>query len=89
VTGPGMDAHFYSEGAGTLAEVAVPPDDVAAIGRLVQGPFDGHVLGDLSHLLRPDPNRKGPAGYRRALRQQVSAEVLALITRWAAGILAA
>jgi uncharacterized protein len=70
-------------------DMQVPPDDVAAIGRLVQGPFDGHVLGDLSHLLRPDPNRKGPVGYRRALRQPVSAEVLALITRWAAGILAA
>ena len=65
-------------------DMQVSPDDVAAIGRLVQGPFDGHVVGDLSHLLRPDPDRKGPVGYRRALRQPVSAEVLALITRWAA-----
>jgi alpha/beta superfamily hydrolase len=70
-------------------DMQVSPEDVAAIGRLVQGPFDGHVIGDLSHLLRPDPDRKGPVGYRRALRQPVSAEVLALITRWAAGILAA
>jgi pimeloyl-ACP methyl ester carboxylesterase len=66
-------------------DMQVPPEDVAAIGRLVQGPFDGHVVGDLSHLLRPDPNRKGPAGYRRSLRQPVSAEVPALITAWAAG----
>jgi uncharacterized protein len=66
-------------------DMQVSPDDVAAIGRLVQGPFDGHVVGDLSHLLRPDPDRKGPVGYRRALRQPVSAEALALITRWAAG----
>ena len=70
-------------------DMQVPPEDVAAIGRLVKGPFDGHVVGDLSHLLRPDPNRKGPVGYRRALRQPVSAEALALITSWAAGILAA
>ncbi|HEY3877823.1 MAG TPA: hypothetical protein VGM12_04425 [Trebonia sp.] len=68
----------------------VSPEDVAAIGHLVKGPFDGHVIGDLSHLLRPDPSRKGPGGYRRALRQPVSAEALALITSWAAaGILAA
>jgi pimeloyl-ACP methyl ester carboxylesterase len=66
-------------------DMQVSPQDVAAIGRLVQGPFDGHVVGDLSHLLRPDPDRKGPVGYRRALRQPVSAEVLALITSWAAG----
>ena len=70
-------------------DMQVSPEDVAAIGRLVKGPFDGHVIGDLSHLLRPDPNRKGPVGYRRALRQPVSAEALALITSWAAGILAA
>ena len=62
---------------------------MTAIGRLVQGPFDGHVLGDLSHLLRPDPDGKGPVGYRRALRQPVSPEALALVTSWAAGILAA
>ena len=36
-------------------DVQVPPEDVAAIGRLAQGPFEGHVTGDLSHLFRPDP----------------------------------
>jgi hypothetical protein len=66
-------------------DVQVPPEDVAVIGRLVRGPFEGQVVGDLSHLLRPDPERKGPPGYRRALRKPVSPEVLALITTWAAG----
>jgi len=64
-------------------DVQVPPEDVKAIGRLVQGTFDGHVVGDLSHLLRPDPDSAGPRGYRRAVRQPVSPEVLALITGWA------
>jgi len=63
-------------------DVQVPPEDVKAIGRLVQGTFDGHVVGDLSHLLRPDPESAGPRGYRRAVRQPVSPEVLALITGW-------
>jgi pimeloyl-ACP methyl ester carboxylesterase len=63
-------------------DVQVPPEDVAAIGRLVQGPFEGHVAGDLSHLLRPDPDSVGPRGYRRAVRQPVSPEVLDLITAW-------
>lgn len=65
-------------------DMQVPPEDVEAIGRLVRGPFEGHVTGDLSHLLRRDPDRKGPFGYRRAVRQPVSPEVLALITGWAA-----
>jgi pimeloyl-ACP methyl ester carboxylesterase len=63
-------------------DVQVPPADVEATGRMVQGPFEGHVAGDLSHLLRPDPGSAGPRGYRRAVRQPVSPEVLRLITGW-------
>ena len=66
-------------------DVQVPPEDVAAIGRLVRGPFEGHVADDLSHLLRPDPASAGPRGYRRAVRQPVSPEVLQIITGWVAG----
>lgn len=63
-------------------DVQVPPADVDTMGRLVHGPFEGHVAGDLSHLLRPDPGSLGPRGYRRAVRQPVSPEVLDLITDW-------
>jgi alpha/beta superfamily hydrolase len=65
-------------------DLQVPPDDVAATGKLVRGPFEGHVVGDLSHLLRPDPGSAGLRGYRRAVREPVSAEVLGLITGWVA-----
>jgi len=63
-------------------DVQVPPQDVAAIGRLVQGPFEGHVAGGLSHLFRPDPASAGPWAYRHSVRQPVDAEVLRLITAW-------
>lgn len=63
-------------------DVQVPPQDVAEIGRLAQGPFDGHVTGNLSHLVRPDPASAGPRAYRRAVREPVDAEVLKLITSW-------
>jgi uncharacterized protein len=63
-------------------DLQVPPEDVAAIGHLVHGPFEGHVTGDLSHLFRPDPASAGPRAYRRAVRQPVDAEVLGLITNW-------
>jgi uncharacterized protein len=65
-------------------DVQVPPADVAAIGRFVRGPFEGHVVGDLSHLLRPDPESAGPRDYRRAVRQPVSAEYLELVAGWVA-----
>ena len=43
-------------------DVQVPPQDVAEIGRLAQGPFEGHVTGNLSHLFRPDPGPGRAAG---------------------------
>jgi uncharacterized protein len=63
-------------------DLQVPPDDVEAMRGLVKGPFEGHVAGDLSHLLRPDPQKIGLRGYRRAGRQPVSSEVLDLMTSW-------
>jgi len=66
-------------------DMQVPAEDVDVIGGLVRGPFEGHVVDDLSHLLRPDPNWKGPRAYRRAARQPVSPKVLGLVTEWAAG----
>ncbi len=63
-------------------DLQVPPGDVEVMGRLVQGPFEGHVVPELSHMLRRDPDSLGPRGYRRQTRQQVSPEVLRLTTDW-------
>lgn len=67
-------------------DLQVPPDDVAAIGKLVRGPFEGHVVGDLSHMLRSDPASIGPRGYRKAMRLPVSQDVLDLVSAWAVRI---
>jgi uncharacterized protein len=63
-------------------DLQVPPGDVEVMGRLVQGPFEGHVVPELSHMLRRDPDSLGPRGYRRQTRQPVSPEVLRLTTDW-------
>lgn len=65
-------------------DLQVPPTDVDRIGGLVQGPFEGHVVSDLSHLFRPDPDSAGPRSYRKAVREPVSPEVLKIITEWVA-----
>lgn len=63
-------------------DLQIPPEDVQTIKRLVKGPFDGEVIDDLSHLLRPDPDKKGPRDYKTAVRQPVSPEVLTMIAQW-------
>jgi pimeloyl-ACP methyl ester carboxylesterase len=63
-------------------DMQIPPEDVEEIGRLVSGPFEGHVLDRLSHLLRPDPRLRGLRGYRRALSAPIGPQVPALISDW-------
>jgi uncharacterized protein len=63
-------------------DLQVPPDDVPAMGRLVSGPFEGHVVGDVSHILRPDPDSIGPRNYRRAVKAPVSPDVMSIVTTW-------
>jgi len=40
------------------------------------------VIDDLSHILRPDPESKGPRAYRKALNDRVSRAVLDVIGDW-------
>lgn len=64
-------------------DLQVPPADVEAMGKLVTGEFEGHIVGDLSHLLRPDPGCLGPRSYYRRVNEEVvSPEVLNLINDW-------
>ena len=64
-------------------DLQVPPADVESMGKLVRGPFEGHVAGDLSHMLRPDPDWARPARVpARETRRPVSPQVLDLITAW-------
>lgn len=63
-------------------DLQVPPEDIDTIKDLVRGPCEGHVVAELSHVLRPDPDRIGPRGYRRAVRQPISPTIIQLITAW-------
>jgi fermentation-respiration switch protein FrsA (DUF1100 family) len=65
-------------------DLQVPPEDTKRIAQLVKGPCEVHVIDDLSHILRPDPDAKGPRGYRRAVREPVSSVLLDLVTDWVA-----
>lgn len=76
------DKRGVGTSGGDYLRVGMPQrlaDACAALGWLA-----ARTVGDLSHLLRPDPESIGPRGYRRAVRQPVSPEVLGLITSWVA-----
>jgi uncharacterized protein len=63
-------------------DVQVPPEDADTIRTLVAGPCEEKVVEGLSHILRYDPDLKGPRAYRKALREPVSPAVLRAITEW-------
>jgi hypothetical protein len=63
-------------------DVQVPPGDVDIIAELVHGSCESHIMGDLSHLLRSDPETKGPRDYRRSLQRPVDQDLLELTTKW-------
>jgi uncharacterized protein len=64
-------------------DIQVNPADVARIGRLVTGPFDGEVPTDLTHLLRRDPGPPGLWRYRRQLIRPMDGWVTERIVAWA------
>jgi pimeloyl-ACP methyl ester carboxylesterase len=64
-------------------DIQVDPADVARIGRLVTGPFDGEVPTDLTHLLRRDPGPPGLWRYRSQLTRPMDGWVTERIVAWA------
>jgi pimeloyl-ACP methyl ester carboxylesterase len=64
-------------------DVQVDPAEVARIGGLVTGPFDGEVPGDLTHLLRRDSGPPGLWRYRAQLRKPVDGWVVERVVAWA------
>jgi alpha-beta hydrolase superfamily lysophospholipase len=63
-------------------DVQCDPADVDRIASLVKGPADAHVLRDLTHILRRDPEPASIFRYRKLLKEPVDQEVLTLVTDW-------
>ena len=63
-------------------DLQTPPEDVEVIKELTKGPSVSRIVGDLSHLLRSDPETKGPRDYRRAVQRPADPELLASINTW-------
>lgn len=61
-------------------DVQVGPDDVALMEGLVQGPFQGHVITGMNHIMRTGGAL--PTTYKKQVGQPVDSRVLELLTTW-------
>lgn len=68
-------------------DIQVDPDDVARIGRIVTGGFDGEVPTDLTHILRRDPGPPSLRAYRTQFRRPVDPRVVHRIADWSRSLL--
>ena len=68
------------------ADLQTPPEDVAVIAGLANGPVDAARPEAVSHILRRDPSRPPTlSDYKRQLRQPMDPEVLHTVVEWVAG----
>ena len=63
-------------------DIQVDAADVAAIGRMVTGPFDGETPDDLTHVLRRDPRPPGLQRYAEQLNRPVDADLVERVATW-------
>lgn len=63
-------------------DIQVDPADLDEIRRLVPCGAEVHLVPDLTHLLRRDPEQHSVRSYRRLLRGPVDPDLLAQITEW-------
>jgi hypothetical protein len=65
-------------------DIQVDPADMALMEKLVQGEFEGHVLPDVTHLLRADtsPGRPTTKTYPEQVKRPVDARLLELVSKW-------
>jgi uncharacterized protein len=63
-------------------DIQVDPDDVARVGELVAGPFEGETPEGLTHLLRVHPGPPSLRSYGAQLTKPVDAALLERVASW-------
>lgn len=63
-------------------DIQCAPEDVEHIKCLVGQPIEAHILPNLTHILRNDPQEPSFFHYRKLLKQEIEEEILVLIQRW-------
>ncbi len=63
-------------------DIQCDPDDVATIERCIRGETEAHIIPDLTHILRRDPDEPNIFHYPKIMNDPLDEEVLDLIVDW-------
>ncbi len=63
-------------------DLQVDPGDLAAMEQAVPTQFSGHLLEDVTHLLREEPGPASLRTYKKQARRPLDGRLLELITEW-------
>ncbi len=63
-------------------DIQVDPGNLERMAGLVKSPFESHVLPEVTHLLRADPNPPGLSTYKEQVKRPLDPQVVALIMNW-------
>lgn len=66
-------------------DIQVDPADVEQMERVVPTSFAGHLVDDVTHLLRSEPGPASVRTYKKQARRPIDPRVIELITVWVAG----
>jgi len=67
-----------------IRDIQTAPAEQDLMEKLVKGEFEGHVVPDVTHMLRADtsPGAPATATYQEQVRRPVDARVLEIISTW-------
>ena len=65
-------------------DIQVNPADVALMEHAVPTPFTGHLVDDVTHLLRTEPGTASVRTYKKQARQPLDERVTELLVDWVA-----
>jgi pimeloyl-ACP methyl ester carboxylesterase len=65
-------------------DIQVDPADMPVMEKMVKGEFEGHILPDVTHILRADtsPGRPSTKTYPEQAKRPVDARLLELVSDW-------
>ena len=67
---------------GAQKDLQCLPGDVEKIAALITSPVETHMLSDLTHILRPDPDKASIQHYLKLSIEEVDRRVVDLVHRW-------
>ncbi len=65
-----------------MKDIQVNPADVALMEQAVPTPFTGHLVDDVTHLLRAEPGAASVRTYKKQARRPIDERVIELLTTW-------